>query len=60
MESYATSLLAAKMVVRNSRVVVEADEMSSRNELHRVSMSLKAVHRALRAAYANAADTSPP
>jgi hypothetical protein len=60
MESYATALLAAKMVVRNSRVVVDADAMSSRNELHRASMSLKAVHRALRAAYANAAKTAPP
>jgi hypothetical protein len=44
-------LLHAKDDVRASRVIVDADEMASANELHKLSMALKAMHRALRAAY---------
>jgi len=51
LDMYAQCLLHAKDDVRASRVIVDADEMASANELHKLSMALKAMHRALRAAY---------
>jgi hypothetical protein len=50
MSLYMQQILQSKPGQRLERFALDADEASSRNELHRVSLGIKALHRALRIA----------
>lgn len=50
MSLYMQQILQSKPGERLDRFALDADEASSRNELHRVSLGIKALHRALRTA----------
>jgi hypothetical protein len=50
MEDYVRHLLSAKPAVHPSPFMVDSDEVASDNEMHRLSLALKAVHRVLRVA----------
>ena len=50
MEDYVRHLLSPKTAAHPSPIMVDSDEAASDNEMHRLSLALKAVHRALRMA----------
>jgi hypothetical protein len=47
-EDYARRTLSAKTDLQASRIVIHSDEIASNNEMHKLSLSVKALHRALR------------